>query len=110
MSDQASFRGLYQVRLEAIEYHDPIRTKIYDWPLEYDFQGVAIGCIKYQTETNYYNAFQVEATIEDDHYYNVGNGWIKVTGQKIYNLSNFDYIWFASFIDNNFKISGVSYA
>lgn len=109
-SDDASFRALYEVRLEAIEHQDPIRTKLYDFPLEYSFSGCAIGCLHLQSNQNYYDAFAVEATINTDHYFNIGQGWNKVTGQKIYRLDRFSYIWFASFINNNFKITSLSYA
>jgi hypothetical protein len=108
---EADFKGIYQVRHEAIEYHDPIITLINNWPLEYDFQGVAIGVIKYQdASTGYYDALKSEVTITNAHYYNSGTGWIARSTTQIYNLTNFSYIWFASFISNNFKITGDSYA
>jgi len=109
-SDDASFRSLYEVRLEAIEFQDPIRNKLYDFPLEYSFSGCAIGCLHLQSDQNYYDSFSVEATINTDHYFNIGQGWNKVTGQRIYRLDRFNYIWFASFIINNFKITSLAYA
>lgn len=106
----ASFRGLYEIRLEAIEFQDPIRTKLYDFPLEYNFSGCAIGCLHLQSDQNFYDAFTVEATINTDHYFNTGQGWNKAVGQKIYRLDRHVYIWFASFVTNNFKITSLAYA
>ena len=104
-----TFQCLFQVRFETLAHHVPAFSKVADNPLEYDFSGGAIGILQTYPSEDYRHSIQVKCVINDKHYVYIGGTWSKVSQQSLYELQNYDLIWFSSSITNNLKITEVNY-
>jgi len=104
-----TFQCLFQVRFETLAHHDPVFSKVSDKPLEYDFSGGAVGILQTYPTEDYRHSVQIKCVINDKHYVYIGGSWSKVNQQQLYELQNYDLIWFSSSITNNLKITEVNY-
>jgi len=104
-----TFQCLFQVRFETLAHHEPVFNKVSDKPLEYNFSGGAIGILQTFPTEDYRHSVQVKCVINEKHYVYIGGNWSKVSQQSLYELQNYDLIWFSSSITNNLKITEVNY-
>ena len=104
-----TFQSLFQIRFETLAFHTPVFTKVADTPLEYNYSGGAIGILQTYPLEDYRYSVQVKCLLNDKHYVYIGGTWSKVNQQQLYELQNYDLIWFSSALSNNLKITEVNY-
>lgn len=104
-----TFQCLFQVRFETLAHHEPAFDKVSDKPLEYNFSGGAIGILQTFPTEDYRHSVQIKCVLNNKHYVYLGGSWTKVNGQTLYELQNYDLVWFSSAHSNNLKITEINY-
>ena len=104
-----TFQCLFQVRFETLAHHEPAFSKVADKPLEYNFSGGAVGLLQTYPLEDYRHSVQVKCVLNSKHWVYVGGSWSKVNSQALYEIQNYDYIWFSSANSNNLKITEINY-